>query len=133
MAQQLTQGFFTSTAVVSPVTTAETIILTSPGIEIPAGANGILVLWKVLIALAAGTTSVTWRIRRGAALTGTLVESSGALTSGIAASSLLLGSGFVVDQPPNLGDIATYSITFQAAGAGANASTTSESIAIFAY
>lgn len=132
MAQLLQFGWSQSSVVVAPVTTAETVILVSNPVEVPTGAFMALIQASLSMTLGTGTTGVTLRIRRGALVTGTQVEGSGNITSGVTAGSNWLEQLQAVDTPL-LGDQVQYCITYQAAGASANAASLSESIAVWLF
>lgn len=99
------------------VTNAETVVCTLPNVITPFGGLLIKFLAFVNISLAASTTSLRLRIRRDS-LTGTAIFDSGAITAGIAASTLanVLAGG--QDQPGEVA--ATYVLTVQTVGAAAN-------------
>jgi len=132
MAQLLQFAWNQSSVVVAPVTTAETVILVSNPVEVPTGAFMALIQASLSMTLGTGTTGVTLRVRRGSTATGTQVEGSGNITSGVTAGSNWLEQLQAVDQPL-LGDQVQYCITYQAAGATANAASLSESIAVWIF
>jgi len=132
MAQVMYQNFSQNTTPVTMVTTAETLIITSNSLDWPTGANFALILAYMSVTLSAGVTSLTLRIRRGNSLTGTVVASTGAINSGVTASDVW-ADGFQAVDNPAPSDLAQYSLTAQVAGAGANSTTSLQSIALFLF
>lgn len=132
MAQVMYQNFAQNTTAVTLTTTGETLIITSNSIDWPTGAAFALVLCYLSLSLSAATTGLTLRVRRGNALTGTVVATSGVMTSGIAASSVFADGFNAVDNVTNQ-DLAQYSLTAQVAGASGNSTTSLQSIAVFLF
>src|SRR5437868_6296431 len=102
----------------SPIlTTAETIVVTSPAINLSLDFQALLIFWYANIAAAASTTSVIARLRRGAALTGTVINVASLTVA--TASAGFSTSGCYVDTP---GAVAgqQYSLTLALSAASAN-------------
>jgi len=76
-----------------------------------------LLWWEAVITLTAGTTAVTYRLRRGTTATGTLVNVAQAIT--VTASTTIKHSGHYID---TAGIVAgqQYSLTAQMTAAAAN-------------
>lgn len=109
---------FTTAILGSPVVTnTETVIATLPPLNLPIDNAAVLIFGIVNIALATGTTSGAFRIRRGTTTAGTQVNAATSATE--TASTTIFQSVMYVDTP---GIVAgqQYSITFQSVGAGAN-------------
>jgi len=100
------------------VTTAETIVLTSPPLNIPLDFSQILLFWWLTMTVGTTTTAVFVRIRRGNALTGTNLFQV-ATTSTAAGGNALSLSGCYGDIP---GAVAgqQYVLTIQQTAATAN-------------
>jgi hypothetical protein len=117
-----------ATIVGSPALAAETVVGQTP--VFPAGFDAAVVVGVLIIAQAAMTvgtsgTAVTWRIRTGiTAGAGTIIFTSGAVTSGIAAAALLLENMIGIDPAPTSLSGQQYCLTAQVTG-GAAASTVS--------
>lgn len=99
------------------VTTAETVIATTPPIIQPIDNALVLVLWTFSIALAAATATLSMRLRRGTTTGGTLVNVSLAPT--VTASATVMFAGHYFDTP---GVVAgqQYSMCVVCGSAGAN-------------
>jgi hypothetical protein len=76
-----------------------------------------LLFWEVNFTLTAGTTFVTYRLRKGTAVTGTIVLAESPVN--VAASTSILGAGHFLDAP-GLSAGVQYSLTMQLTAAGAN-------------
>lgn len=104
---------------VIPVTVAETV-LTSVVVS-NSGPQDIALHGFVWVTTGAGTTGVTLRVRRDS-LTGPVVDAGINVTGGITAGTAQAFSIDVLDQGREVSG-ATYVLTYQAAGAGGNATT----------
>lgn len=98
-------------------TTAETIAFTTGPMGLAFDNALVLVTWEVVVTLTAGTTAITPRLRRGSALTSTLVNVATAIT--VTASTTVKLSGHYLDLP-GLAAGLQYSLTLQMTAAGAN-------------
>lgn len=108
-------------------TTAETIMFTSNPCS-PSFDNASLVLvWFAAVTLTAGSTAVTWRLRRGLLVTSPLINQVVALN--VAASTTIAFNGICADTP---GIVAAqqYVLTFQATGAAANSTLVDGALAV---
>lgn len=108
-----------SAANVTTVTTAETVAIASGTMaqERPV-ANYLIKAWAQ-VTTGANTTTVTPRIRRGSAATGTLVNEANAITIGAAAGSNEVFTAWAYDTQSDVNQ-ASYCFTLAAAGADAN-------------
>jgi hypothetical protein len=117
-----------ATIVGSPALAAETVVVATP--VFPAGFDAAVVVGVLIIAQAAFTvgtsgTAVTYRIRTGTtAGAGTVVFTSGAITSGIAAGNLVIENMIGIDAAPGALSSQQYCLTLTVTG-GAAASTVS--------
>ncbi|SRR5216684_5160125 len=75
----------------------ETVVVTTPPLNISLDFSVILLIWYMLHAIGTTAVSTTYRIRRGTAVAGTLVNVAQALTG--VAGNIVLGSGFYFDTP----------------------------------
>ncbi len=116
---------------VTLVTTAETVIISAPSIVIPADAVQIYVLAWAQLTTGVATTTVTPRIRRGTAITDTLVGEANAENIKAAVGST---EAFLIAVIENLSSIdrATYSLTLQQAAATGNGTVLQASILVLA-
>lgn len=75
----------------------ETVVVTSPPLNIPLDFATVFLVWFMLHTV--GTTAVTtqYRLRRGTAITGALINVSQAITA--VAGNIILGSGCYFDVP----------------------------------
>jgi len=99
-------------------TTTETIVGTTPIIPVPRDSETCLVIGHVLVQPGTGTTSVQTRVRRGATLADTLINSPvtySALTVGLTTAM----PHMVIDTVSGLATV-QYSLTVQQVGATAN-------------
>jgi len=122
-------AFNTSTTDVAVVTTAETTIIASGPATAGRQTVNVCVIGYVQFTTAASTTAVTVRIRRGAAVGGTLVGEGNAEQVKAAAGSTEAFSIMVCE---DRADVATvdYNLTLQATAAGANGSALQSSILV---
>lgn len=99
------------------VTTAETVIFTTPPVNLVQDNALILVFWEAVITLTAGTTACTFRLRRGTTTAGALVNVAQAIT--VTASTTIKFSGVYQDTP---GIVAAqqYSLSATMTAAAAN-------------
>jgi hypothetical protein len=79
------------------VTTAETVMLTTPPINQPIDNALILLFWEVEISLSAASTAVQFRIRRGTTTSGTLVNALSNTT--VTAATVIRFCGHYIDTP----------------------------------
>lgn len=101
-----------------PASAAETVILTSPPLNISLDFATILIQWACDILAGTGTTALVFRLRRGTTTAGTLVNAA-AWTHTLAAGNTAVMSGCYFDTP---GAVAgqQYSLTVvQTAATGA--------------
>lgn len=115
---------FQATAAITNNTTAanaELAVTTLAGLEVPDQGLQVAVRALVTVSLAASTTGLRIRIRRGVDATGAVVADSGAVTSGITASTVAqLAAGGVDAAPGTPAPFASYTVTVQTTAAGAN-------------
>ena len=107
------------------VTTAETVVLTSPSLNPSLDNALVLIFWEVVFTLTAGTTAITARLRRGTTTGGTLINVAQAVT--VTASTTVRMAGCYFDTP---GVVASqqWSLTLQATAAAANTTVNDGSI-----
>lgn len=116
-----------STTAVTLVTTAETIIITTPVYPVPRDAEMIIIIAMVHFSVIGATaSSVTTRIRRGATLTDAVV--------GLATTDNDISAGNTKSRPWVLVDtvagLATVQYSLTAAFGGATANSTADSMSI---
>lgn len=99
------------------VTVAETVCLTTGPLGLVYDNAEVLLEWFVIVALTAGTTAITARLRRGASATSTVVDVPTAVT--VTASTTVRISGCYRDLPGVAAGL-QYSLTLQMTAAGAN-------------
>lgn len=104
---------------VTIVTTAETVVCTLAGVSAQGPQCSVQLRGWAQVTLAANSTGVTLRVRRGTSVSGTLVGEANAVTSGITASTNFAGDVEVTDAP---GEVAgqSYVLTVEVTGASAN-------------
>lgn len=101
------------------VTTAETVVATVGGIDLPRPGVAVTVRGTAQLTTGTGTTAVTPRIRRGTAITDPLVGEANAVTIGAAAGGTEEFSLEVVDSPGELAG-GSYVLTLQQTAATGN-------------
>lgn len=120
-----------TTVAVALVTTAETVIITSPPIEVQTPGQRIVVWAWAQLTIGTATTAVTPRIRRGSLITGTLVGTANAEAPIAAAGATRPVIMLVVDNDPG-SDRAVYSLTLQQTAATGNGSALQATIVVLA-
>jgi ABC-type glycerol-3-phosphate transport system substrate-binding protein len=120
----------TFTTDVPLVTTAETVVVTSPVRNTPRDEAEVLVICWTQLTTGASTTTVTPRVRRGSTATGTLVGEANAVTLGAAAGSTEQFIAVVSEQ--RAATSLEYSCTLQQASASGNGSALHGAIAVLA-
>lgn len=112
-------GFATSATNVALVTTAETVIISSGPVTGPRPIVNVCIVAWAQLTTGTNTTTVTPRIRRGTAASGTLVGEANAETILAAAGST---EKYFFLACEDRADVATvdYSLTLEQAGASAN-------------
>lgn len=129
MSQQFQADAQATTGAVALVTTAETVVNTSNPVPMPSTNAKYVIRGYVLVTPGTNTTGLTVRIRRGNAVTDTLVGPASSVTAGVAAAALiLLPFGFA----EFLGGVvsAQYCVTVEQAGASANGSVVASMIEV---
>lgn len=106
-----------ATADTAIVTTAETVAVSTGEVLVGPGAKRVVLLGWAQVTTGAGATSVTPRIRRGTAVTDTLVDEANAQAQ--AASTAAHLNIFAIDDDPGEGKF-RYSLTVAQAGATGN-------------
>jgi hypothetical protein len=126
------QGTATGNATsVTLVTTAETVIITTPLIAVPADAGNVVVIAHVIPNGGGGVTGYTLRLRRGATLADTQAFGFGPiLTPGAGQPNTLT---FVFSEVITAFSAVQYSLTLAQAGAVANGSTLLQGIALWFF
>lgn len=111
------------------ITTAETIAITAPLVDVPFNTMNALVLGYAQLTTGTNTTTITPRIRRGAAITSPLVGAANAENIKAAAGGTEEFFLMVSESLSNLAEV-QYSLSLQAAGASANGSILQASILV---
>lgn len=111
------------------VTTAETVLFTAPLISPPLDNGQVIIVWYVFMIVGTAGTAVTVRIRRGTAITDTLINTGFAAVA--TAGNDFRTSGCIVDSPGVTGPI-QYSVTVQQTAATGNGATSEGCIAAIA-
>src|SRR2546423_5725345 len=108
-----------STAILnSPIiTTAETVIVTTPALNLPFDGAQVLLFIYCVITLTAGTSAFTPRLRRGTTTGGTLINVAQAIT--VTASTTFEYSSWYPDSPGVVAE-QQWSLTMTMTAAGAN-------------
>ncbi len=101
------------------VTTAETIMATSPPINLTQDGALVLLFWQIEGVLGVGATAFQIRLRRGTLVTSPLVNVNGGQT--LAASTNFLSGGAYPDSPGIVAE-QQYTLTCQQVSATGNAS-----------
>lgn len=130
-AQGFTQYGFTSfTTDVTLTTTAETTVVASPPVTAPRDGDDVCVIAWAQLTTGTGTTTVTPRIRQGAAATGTLVGEANAETIKVAAAGTEPFVAMVCETRTNVSTV-QYNFTLQQAGASGNGAALQGGILVF--
>lgn len=116
MSRELSVAFTTD---VPLVTTAETVLATLSGISTPHPATKVKIEGWAQITLGTATTAVTMRIRRGTAITDTLIGEANAEQISTAAGA---SEAHTIETEETLGEVAnvSYVLTAQQTAATAN-------------
>lgn len=128
--REFTAGSFTAN--VTLTTTTEGVVITSDPVSLPAPGCQVYVFAIAQLTSGTNTTAVTPRIRRGTAITDTLVGEANAETIKTAAGSTESFALAVVDAPGDR-DKVTYSFTLQQTAASANGTTLQGSIMVIVF
>lgn len=114
-----------STTDVALSTTTETAVLTLSGVSLDGPSQSVLVFGYAAVTTGAGTTSLTFRVRRGTGVTGTVVGEPATVKAG--ASESVSGAISVIDSP---GEVAgqAYTLTVQQVAATANGTVTEAAV-----
>ncbi len=110
------------------VTTAETIVATTPPIPVPSSGGPVAVLGQADVSTGAGTTGVQYRIRRGTTLTSPLVGEGNTVAA--AASSPIKHAHLVVDNDAGF-DAVQYCLTVQLVAATGNGNVQAAALVAF--
>jgi len=123
-------AYNTATTAVTLTTTTEAVVVTSPVVQAPRGEANVLILCYAELTTGTGTTAVTARIRRGTAITSTLVSEENDQIVKAAAGSI---EPFVqmVSEEVKASNL-QYSCTLDQVGASANGSAIYASILVLA-
>src|SRR5579864_1985507 len=90
---QVTPFGVTSAALSNPVNASETIVQTSPIVEVPRDSAIAIVNWSCSGQLGNTPTGVTFKLYRGSTLAGTLLLNTGSMTGGIGTNGQFIGFG----------------------------------------
>lgn len=132
MAQLLEIGFNFITADVTLTTTSETVIVSSGAIAVPYETARLVIIACAQLTTGAGTTGVTPRIRRGTAITGTLVgEANVEQVKAVAGSTEFFAAMRFEEQSPAAS--VEYSLTLQQAAATGNGTALQAGIMVLVF
>lgn len=116
---------------VTLTTTSETVIVTSPQVTSVRESTDVVVIAWAQLTTGAGTTAVTPRIRRGNAITSTLIGEANAEQVKAAAGSTEPFMALITEQIGGAGNF-TYSLTLAQTGATGNGSAIQGGIVVLA-
>lgn len=119
MAELLEVAANHAVANVTVTTTTEEVAITSPAILVPTSQASAIVFGHAQLTTGAGTTAVTPRVRRGTAITDTLVGEATAIEVAAAAGSDEMFDLLLIDSLDDV-DSVQYAFTLQQAGASGN-------------
>ena len=108
-----------STTDVTVTTTTETVAITSPRVIVPRETCRVLIKAWALVTTGASTTALTARIRRGNAVTGTVVSGEDAKTLAAAAGGNEQLVVWAVEERATVGEV-QYNLTVQGTASAAN-------------
>lgn len=114
-----------------PANNTETVILTTPPLTISLDFATVFLLWACNIVSGTGTTSLSFRLRRGTTITGALVTPAAFWTHTLAAANSADLSGNYFDIPGAVGG-QQYSLTIIQTGATAAGTFNDGSLIAFA-
>lgn len=122
----------TATADVTLTTTTENVAVSSGPVTVPTPTARVCAIGWAQLTTGAATTTVTPRIRRGTAITGTAVGDAVAVTIGAAAGSTEQYSFMACEERANVATV-DYSFTLQQASATGNGTVTQGGIFVFVF
>lgn len=108
--------------IVAVVTTTEKVLATLPPIETGLGVSGVLIGWRCVYTTGTATTVLTWHIRLGSAITGTIIGPDQAVDMIGSAGDTAEYAGCVIDTAPGGGPV-VYSLCVKQTTANANGAT----------
>lgn len=123
-------AYATCTTDVTLTTTTENIACSSPALAVPRGEANVVVVCYMQTTTGAGTTGVIPRIRRGTAITGTLVSEENTITIAAAAGSTETHAMQVSEE--RAATAVEYSCTMDQVGATGNGTVLYSSILVLA-
>lgn len=103
----------------SLVTTAETLIDTTPALSPPIDGAAVFIFWYVKLVLGTGITGLTYKLYRGATLSGTVLTDQFQDQGGLGGGNEVTRSGVWVDTPGNVAGV-QYTLSLTQTGATAN-------------
>jgi hypothetical protein len=113
------------------VTTAETVIVSSPLVTMEEQTQQFLIIGWAQVTTGANATSITAKLRRGTTTSGTLVNEANAVADGIAAAKTSDVLVMALESQANLA-AAQYSLTITQAGASGNGNVLQAGIVVIA-
>jgi hypothetical protein len=119
MADLVEKDVSTATGNVTITTTTEKVAITSPAVRVPLQTARVLVKGWAQVTTGADTTALTPRLRKGDAITGTLLGEANAEAVKAAAGSTEAVQCWAIDTVSNV-DSVQYSFTVQQTGASAD-------------
>lgn len=111
------------------VTTAETVILTTPPLTLPLDFAQVMIFWYHLLLVGTGGVTATVNLRRGTAVSSTLINISQGVT--VAAGNRVVLAGCYIDTPGAVGG-QQYSTTITVGSATANSTVNDGALLAFA-
>lgn len=120
-----------SAANVTLVTTAETVIVSSPLVTMEEQTQAFLILAWAQVTTGTNATSITARVRRGTAVGGTLVNEANLTADGIAAAKTSDVMTMAMESQAGLAS-AQYSLTITQNGADGNGAVVQSGIIVLA-
>jgi len=111
-----------------PATGAETVVQTTPALTLPLDGAVVIIIWRLVVVIGTGTTTINNRIRRGTTVSAVQVDTDNAVN--VTAGNVVVVSGMTVDTP-GAADKVQYSLTMQ--GVGTTGAFTSGAGAMIAF
>ncbi len=118
MGVRLASAYTTTIVNAAPANGVETIIATTPPVNLTLDNALVLMMGYILGSVGAAATSINWKLRRGNALTSALINISGNDTQVAAA---LFGRTIIYFDSPGISADLPYSLTFTVNGGAAAA------------
>jgi hypothetical protein len=121
---------FSTTVLNSPiVTTAETVVVTTPGLVPPLDGATVFLLWMTQVTVGASSTGMVMTLRRGVAVASPAVQQFNTIPMTAGAGGL--GCGIFVDTPGSVTGV-QYSLTLSMTAATGNTTVNQAALLAFA-